>query len=130
MGLTGLQKAVTGERVGSRVLAVLPPKYGYGTQGNSQIGVKPTDTLVWVVDVLHAFPPGVSASGQHVSNGGGACRPCRPGRAASRRSQVPEVGAAGQAGRQDADQGHRRADQGRAVDRGQVSAGARGEPAR
>jgi FKBP-type peptidyl-prolyl cis-trans isomerase len=71
MGLTGLQKALTGERVGSRVLAVLPPKYGYGPQGNSQIGVKPGDTLVWVVDLLHAFPPNASASGEHLSNGGG-----------------------------------------------------------
>src|SRR5215475_13699852 len=71
MGLTGLQKALTGARVGSRVLAVLPPKYGYGPQGNSQIGVKPGDTLVWVIDVLHAFPPNSSASGKHLSNGGG-----------------------------------------------------------
>ncbi len=71
MGLTGLQKALTGERVGSRVLAVLPPKYGYGPQGNSQIGVKPGDTLVWVVDLLHAFPPNASASGKHLSVGGG-----------------------------------------------------------
>ena len=77
MGLTGLQKALTGERVGSRVLAVLPPKYGYGTQGNSQIGVKPGDTLVWVVDLLQAFPPNASASGKHVSIGGGKHRPCR-----------------------------------------------------
>jgi FKBP-type peptidyl-prolyl cis-trans isomerase len=71
MGLTGLQKALTGERIGSRVLAVLPPKYGYGTQGNAQIHIKPTDTLVWVVDLLHAFGPTASASGQNVSNGGG-----------------------------------------------------------
>jgi FKBP-type peptidyl-prolyl cis-trans isomerase len=41
IGLSGLQRAMTGERVGSRVLAVLPPKYGYGSRGNSQIGVKP-----------------------------------------------------------------------------------------
>lgn len=72
MGLTGLEKALTGQRIGSRVLAVLPPKYGYGTHGNSQIGVGPTDTLVWVVDVLRAFPPSASASGRHVSNGGGS----------------------------------------------------------
>lgn len=71
MGLTGLQKALTGERVGARVLAVLPPKYGYGPQGNSQIGVKPGDTLVWVVDLLNAFPANASASGKHLSNGGG-----------------------------------------------------------
>jgi peptidylprolyl isomerase len=72
MGLTGLQKALTGERVGARVLAVLPPKFGYGTQGNSQIGVKPDDTLVWVVDLLHAFPANASATGKHLSNGGGS----------------------------------------------------------
>jgi FKBP-type peptidyl-prolyl cis-trans isomerase len=72
MGLTGLQKALTGERVGARVLAVLPPKYGYGPQGNSQIGVKPDDTLVWVVDLLHAFPPNASASGKQITNGGGS----------------------------------------------------------
>jgi FKBP-type peptidyl-prolyl cis-trans isomerase len=71
MGLTGLQKAVTGQRVGSRVLAVLPPKYGYGLSGNSQIGVKPTDTLVWVVDLLHSFAPTAAASGTHLSSGGG-----------------------------------------------------------
>ena len=64
IGLPGLQKAVAGERVGSRVLAVLPPKYAYGSQGNAQIGIKPTDTLVWVVDVLHAFPADASATGK------------------------------------------------------------------
>jgi len=71
IGLSGLQKALTGQRVGSRVLAVLPPKYGYGTSGNAQIGVKPTDTLVWVLDLLQAFPANASAAGKQVSNGGG-----------------------------------------------------------
>ncbi|HVB43517.1 MAG TPA: FKBP-type peptidyl-prolyl cis-trans isomerase [Streptosporangiaceae bacterium] len=72
MSLSGLQKAVAGQRVGSRVLAVLPPKYGYGAQGNSQIGVRPTDTLVWVIDVIQSFPPNASASGTHITDGGGA----------------------------------------------------------
>jgi FKBP-type peptidyl-prolyl cis-trans isomerase len=71
IGLTGLQTALSGAKVGSRVMAVLPPKYGYGAAGNSQIGVKGTDTLVWVVDVLKAFTPAESATGQHVSDGGG-----------------------------------------------------------
>ena len=70
--LSGLETALSGAKVGSRVLAVLPPKYGYGPTGNSQIGVKPTDTLVWVVDVLKAFSPTQSAAGQHVTDGGGA----------------------------------------------------------
>jgi len=72
MGLTGLQKALTGQRVGSRVLAVLPPKDAYGSAGNSQIGVTGTDTMVWVVDLLHVFPPNAAAAGKQVSNGGGS----------------------------------------------------------
>jgi peptidylprolyl isomerase len=72
IGLTGLQKAVSGQRVGSRVLAVLPPKYGYGAQGNSQIGVKPNDTLVWVIDVLQSFTSTEGASGKQLSTGGGS----------------------------------------------------------
>jgi peptidylprolyl isomerase len=71
MGLTGLQKALSGQHVGSRVLAVLPPKFGYGTTGNSQLGVKPGDTLVWVVDVLQQFLPNASATGKHITDGGG-----------------------------------------------------------
>jgi FKBP-type peptidyl-prolyl cis-trans isomerase len=72
VGLTGLKQALAGERMGSRVLAVLPPKDAYGSAGNSQIGVKPTDTIVFVVDLIKAFSSTASASGKHVSNGGGA----------------------------------------------------------
>ncbi|HEY3904937.1 MAG TPA: FKBP-type peptidyl-prolyl cis-trans isomerase [Streptosporangiaceae bacterium] len=72
IGLSGLQKAVSGAKVGSRVLAVLPPKYGYGPQGNSQVGVKPDDTLVWVVDVLQAFAANQGATGKNITDGGGA----------------------------------------------------------
>ncbi len=72
IGLTGLQKAMAGQRVGSRVLAVLPPRYGYGAAGNSQIGVGASDTLVWVIDPIAAYPVTASAAGAHVSDGGGA----------------------------------------------------------
>jgi peptidylprolyl isomerase len=72
VGLTGLATAVQGKKVGSRILAVVPPKYGYGTQGNSQLGVKGTDTTVWVIDLIKPFSPTASASGQNVSSGGGA----------------------------------------------------------
>lgn len=71
VGLAGLKQALTGARMGSRVLAVLPPKDAYGTQGNTQIGVKPSDTIVFVVDLIKDFSPTTSASGKHVSNGGG-----------------------------------------------------------
>ena len=52
--LPGLQTALIGQKIGSRVLAVLPPKDGFGSPGNSQIGVKGTDTLVFVVDIITA----------------------------------------------------------------------------
>ena len=41
--------------MGSRVLAVIPPKEGFGTSGNSQAGIKGTDTLVFVVDMIKDF---------------------------------------------------------------------------
>ncbi len=71
IGLSGLEHAVTGQHVGSRVLAVLPPKYGYGAQGNPNIGVGSTDTMVWVLDLLKTYPASASASGKQVSTGGG-----------------------------------------------------------
>ncbi len=40
--------------VGSRVLLVIPPADGYGKAGNSSAGIKGTDTLVFVVDILGA----------------------------------------------------------------------------
>ena len=68
--LPGLQTALDGQKMGSRVLAVLPPKYGYGTAGNSQVGVSGTDTLVFVVDMIRAYTGTSSASGTHLSDGG------------------------------------------------------------
>lgn len=68
--LPGLESALRGKKMGSRVLAVIPPKDGYGKTGNSQAGVKATDTLVFVVDMIKSFTATQSASGQQVSNGG------------------------------------------------------------
>ena len=90
IGLTGLQKALSTAKVGSRVMAVLPPKYGYGSLGNSQIGVKPTDTLVWVVDVLKAFSPTEAATGQHVTDGGGALPKISTATGASPQIAIPK----------------------------------------
>ncbi|MGE5291868.1 MAG: FKBP-type peptidyl-prolyl cis-trans isomerase [Micromonosporaceae bacterium] len=50
--IPGWDKGLVGQRIGSRVLLVIPPKDGYGAQGNSQAGIKATDTLVFVVDIL------------------------------------------------------------------------------
>jgi len=70
--LPGLATALQGKKMGSRVLAVLPPKYGYGPSGNPQVGVTGTDTLVFVVDMIRVYPAADSASGTQVSNGGGS----------------------------------------------------------
>ena len=70
--LPGIQSAVVGQKVGSRVLAVIPPKEGYGTSGNPQLGVKGTDTLVFVMDLIQKFSNTASAQGTQVSNGGGS----------------------------------------------------------
>jgi FKBP-type peptidyl-prolyl cis-trans isomerase len=71
IGLKGLASAIKGQKIGSRILAVLPPKYGYGTTGNSNLGVTKTDTTVWVIDLIKPFAPTASATGTSVSSGGG-----------------------------------------------------------
>lgn len=53
--ISGWVKALTGVPVGSRVLLVAPPKEGYGKTGNPQAGIKGTDSLVFVVDVIAAY---------------------------------------------------------------------------
>jgi serine/threonine protein kinase len=69
--LPGLETALIGKKVGSRVLAVIPPADGYGTSGNSQLGITGSTTLVFVIDMLKSYSDTASASGTQVSNGGG-----------------------------------------------------------
>jgi peptidylprolyl isomerase len=52
--IMGWDKGLIGVPVGSRVMLVIPPKDGYGSSGQAQAGIKGTDTLVFVVDVLDA----------------------------------------------------------------------------
>jgi peptidylprolyl isomerase len=54
--IPGWDKALVGVKVGSRVLLVVPPAEGYGSAGQSSAGISGTDTLVFVIDVLGAFP--------------------------------------------------------------------------
>ncbi len=70
---TGLPawRHLAGQRVGSRVLMVVPPKDGFGSQGNSAAGVSGRDTLVFVFDLLAAVPASAHATGTAV--------PYRPG---------------------------------------------------
>jgi peptidylprolyl isomerase len=53
--IPGWDEGLVGQTVGSQVLLVIPPDKGYGTQGQSSAGIKGTDTLVFVVDILDAY---------------------------------------------------------------------------
>jgi peptidylprolyl isomerase len=50
----GWDKTLVGATVGSRMILAIPPADGYGSQGNAQAGIKGTDTLYFVVDILAA----------------------------------------------------------------------------
>ncbi|GLZ16354.1 hypothetical protein Acsp04_65890 [Actinomadura sp. NBRC 104425] len=50
--MKGWDQALVGQRVGSRLLLVVPPSLGYGKEGLAQAGIKGDDTLVFVVDLL------------------------------------------------------------------------------
>lgn len=52
--MKGWDQGLVGQRVGSRVLLVVPPSLGYGAKGLAQFGIKGSDTLVFVVDLLGA----------------------------------------------------------------------------
>lgn len=45
-------QGLVGKKLGSRVLIVVPPALGYGATGNPSAGIKGTDTLVFVVDLV------------------------------------------------------------------------------
>jgi peptidylprolyl isomerase len=69
--LPGLETALIGQKIGSRVLAVIPPKDGFGTSGNSTAGIGKTDTLVFVIDMVSEFNA-ASVPGTQSTSGGGA----------------------------------------------------------
>ena len=52
--IKGWDNGLQGQKVGSRVLLVIPPAEGYGTAG-SPPKISGNDTLVFVVDILAAY---------------------------------------------------------------------------
>ncbi len=52
--IKGWDNGLVGQKVGSRVLLVIPPADGYGEQGSGD-KIKGTDTLVFSVDILAAY---------------------------------------------------------------------------
>lgn len=51
--IPGWDQGLVGQKVGSRVLLVVPAKLGYGNQGSGSI--KPGESLVFAVDILAAY---------------------------------------------------------------------------
>lgn len=54
--------AIVGQTVGSQVLVIIPPKFGYGEEGNRELGIEADDTMVFVVDILAVVQPPVTAA--------------------------------------------------------------------
>jgi peptidylprolyl isomerase len=48
----GFRDALVGQKVGSQVVAIVPPADGYGKTGAANGQIKGTDTLVFVIDIL------------------------------------------------------------------------------
>lgn len=53
--IKGWDVGLIGQSIGSQVMLVVPPSHGYGKEGNESAGIKGTDTLVYVVDILDAY---------------------------------------------------------------------------
>ncbi|MFD7875742.1 FKBP-type peptidyl-prolyl cis-trans isomerase [Streptomyces sp. NPDC059766] len=65
--IDGWRYALAGKKAGSRVEFSVPPTWGYGKGGNTQAGIKGTDTLVFVVDLQETFNAKSSAKGKPVA---------------------------------------------------------------
>ncbi len=48
----GFGQALVGQTVGSRVIVAIPPALGYREGGNAGAGIKGTDTIVFVIEIL------------------------------------------------------------------------------
>ncbi len=64
--IAGLRTALTGVKPGSRLLVAMPPKDAFGAQGNADIKVAPTDTVVFLFDVIKMMRPLPVADGAAV----------------------------------------------------------------
>lgn len=54
--IKGWVRGLAGQRVGSRILLVVPPSLGYRKAGNPRAGITGRDTLVFVIDILGVYP--------------------------------------------------------------------------
>lgn len=59
--------ALEGKKTGSRVQIAVPPTWGYGKAGEPRAGIKGTDTLVFVIDLVDSFNSKSSVKGKEVA---------------------------------------------------------------
>lgn len=50
--IAGWIDGLTGQRAGSRVMLTVPPDLGYGSGGNTAVGIAADETLVYIIDIL------------------------------------------------------------------------------
>ncbi|MFE9403042.1 FKBP-type peptidyl-prolyl cis-trans isomerase [Streptomyces sp. NPDC006530] len=60
--IPAFSQAVLGQKVGARVLVVAPPAAAFGSAGKEQLGVGPTDNLVFVLDIDSVMPKKVEGT--------------------------------------------------------------------
>ncbi|MCU1415056.1 MAG: peptidylprolyl isomerase [Microbacteriaceae bacterium] len=48
----GFGKALVGQPVGSKIIVIIPPADGYGSDGQPSAGISGTDDLVFVIDII------------------------------------------------------------------------------
>ncbi|WP_369213609.1 FKBP-type peptidyl-prolyl cis-trans isomerase [Streptomyces flavofungini] len=65
--IPGWDQGLVGKKLDSRVELAIPPEQGYGKEGNKQAGIKGSDTLVFVVDLVDTFNAKSSAKGKEVA---------------------------------------------------------------
>lgn len=65
--LPGIAKGMLHQKVGSRVLVGVPPADGFRDQGNSQLGIKPGDSMLFLMDLRSAHTPLPKADGTPVA---------------------------------------------------------------
>ncbi|HEU4808841.1 MAG TPA: FKBP-type peptidyl-prolyl cis-trans isomerase [Homoserinimonas sp.] len=62
--LKGFGDALVGQTVGSQVLAIIPPEFGFGAEGSRELGIEANDTMVFVIDILAVVQPPETAEAE------------------------------------------------------------------
>ncbi|HET7397109.1 MAG TPA: FKBP-type peptidyl-prolyl cis-trans isomerase [Intrasporangium sp.] len=69
--IKGLTEGLLGAQKGARVAFTIPPAAGFGPQGNAQLGIKGTDTMVVVADVADVHTPLTQVDGAQAATPAG-----------------------------------------------------------